>query len=123
MVSLGALPVLQACSNGSAHESDDDMVVEMNDDMRFAPANLTVRVGQTVTWRNEGAMVHTSTCDTATAQRPEHAVLPVGAEPWDSGLIRKGESWSRSFDVRGTYTYFCTPHEAGGMIGSLTVEE
>lgn len=124
MASLGVLPVLQACSNGSAHESGDETpVIEMNDQMRFEPASLVIRVGQTVTWRNVGAMVHTSTCDPERAQRPEHAALPDGAEPWDSGLIRAGESWSRSFDLPGDYTYFCTPHEAGGMIGSLTVEE
>ncbi len=124
MVSLGVLPVLQACGNGSAHESaDGNVVIEMNDQMQFAPANLTIRAGQTVTWRNAGTMVHTSTCDPAMAQRPEHAVLPDGAEPWDSGLIRTGASWSRSFDIPGEYAYFCTPHEAEGMIGSLTVEE
>ena len=124
MLSLGMLPLLQACGNGEARVSDNGhVVIEMNDQMQFAPANLTILAGQTVTWRNAGAMVHTSTCDPAMAQRPEHAVLPDGAEPWDSGLIRKGESWSHTFDVAGEYAYFCTPHEAGGMIGSLTVEE
>ncbi len=124
VLSLGVLPVLQACGDGGARESaDGNAVIGMNDQMQFAPANLTIRAGQTVTWRNAGAMVHTSTCDPATAQRPEHAVLPDGAAPWDSGLIRKGESWSHTFDVAGEYAYFCTPHEAGGMIGSLTVQE
>ncbi len=124
VLSLGVLPVLQACGDGRAREAaDGHAVIEMNDQMQFAPANLTIRAGQTVTWRNAGAMVHTSTCDPATAQRPEHAVLPDGAAPWDSGLIRTGESWSHTFDVAGEYAYFCTPHEAGGMIGSLTVEK
>lgn len=123
MASLGVLPLLQACGDGKARESDvSNPVVEMNDQLQFAPGHLTIRAGQAVTWRNAGAMVHTSTCDPATAQRPEHAVLPAGAAPWDSGLIRQGESWSRRFDVPGEYTYLCTPHESGGMIGSLTVE-
>ncbi len=124
MASLSVLPLLQACGDGKARISDDgNRVIEMNDQMQFAPAHLTIRVGQTVTWRNAGAMVHTSTCDPASAQRREHAVFPDEAKPWDSGLIRKGESWSRSFDIPGEYTYFCIPHEAGGMIGSLSVEE
>lgn len=124
MASLSVLPLLQACGDGKARVSDDgNRVIEMNDQMLFVPSTLAIRVGQTVTWRNVGSMVHTSTCDPTIAQRPEHAVLPDAAERWDSGLIRKGESWSRRFDVPGDYIYFCTPHEAGGMIGSLTVEE
>ncbi len=124
MASLGVLPLLQACGDGEARVSDDgNQVIEMNDQMLFVPSSLVIRVGQTVTWRNVGSMVHTSTCDPAIAQRPEHAMLPDEAERWDSGLIRKGESWSRSFEITGEYTYFCIPHEAAGMVGSLTVEE
>lgn len=123
MMGAGVLPMLQACGDGSARQAEEgDLTIEMNDDIRFAPDSLTLRAGQTVTWRNTGSMVHTSTCDPATAQRPEHAVRPDGAEPWDSGLIRAGESWSRRFDVPGEYRYFCTPHEAAGMIGSIVVE-
>jgi len=124
IASLSVLPLLQACGDGSARKSTDgNAVIEMNDQMQFVPSSLAIRVGQTVTWRNVGSMVHTSTCDPTTAQRPEHAMLPKGAESWDSGFIRKGESWSQSFDIPGEYTYFCIPHEAGGMIGSLSVEE
>lgn len=124
MVGLGVLPLLQACGDGNARESEDgNMVIEMNDQMRFVPDGPTIRAGQTVTWRNVGTIVHTATCDPATAQRAEHAVLPGGAEPWDSGLIRTGESWSLRFDVPGEYVYFCSPHESGGMVGSLTIED
>lgn len=123
VASLAVLPILQACKNGGAREAaEESPVIDMNDHMQFVPARLTIQAGQSVTWRNGGAMIHTSTCDPAIAQRAEHAVLPDGAEPWDSGLIRAGESWSRRFDVAGEYTYFCTPHEAAGMIGSLIVE-
>lgn len=125
LVSLGAMSLLQGCGGGgSSRESEEgNLVIEMNDQMRFVPDTLTIRTGQTVTWRNVGTMVHTATCDPVTAQRPEHAVLPDGAEPWDSGLIRTAESWGRGFDVPGEYVYFCIPHEAGGMVGSLVVEE
>lgn len=125
LASLGAVTVLQGCGGGgSSREADDgNVVIEMNDQMRFVPDNVTIRAGQTVTWRNGGSMVHTATADPEIAQRPEHAVLPEGAEPWDSGLIRAGESWSRKFDVPEAYVYFCILHEAGGMIGSLTVED
>jgi len=124
MLSLGILPVLQGCGNGSARESaNGDAVIEMNDDLQFVPDHLTIRAGQTVTWRTVGAMVHSATSDPTLAQDATHGKAPTGAAPWDSGLIRQGESWGYTFDVAGEYLYFCIPHEAGGMLASLTVEE
>ncbi len=49
--------------------------------------------------------------------------LPAGAEPWDSGTVNGGESWSYTFETPGEYTYFCIPHELAGMVASLTVTE
>ena len=105
-------------------EGDGAQVVEMNDQLRFEPEQLTIRVGDTVTWRTVGAIPHTSTCDEDKANQPEeHVQRPEGAEPWDSGLVNTGEEYSRTFEVAGEYTYFCIPHEAAGMIGYLTVGE
>jgi plastocyanin len=116
--------LLQACGESASQESDDgDFTVEMNDQMQFAPDHLTIRSGQTITWRNVGNMVHTSTSDPAWAQDAAHATVPDGAKPWNSGLIRKGESWRHTFEVPGEYAYFCIPHEAAGMVASITVEE
>lgn len=94
----------------------------MNDQLRFDPDNLTIPKGATVTWKNVAQVPHTATDDPAKAGNKANAVLPNGAEPWDSGLIPGGESWSRTFDVSGTYTYFCIPHEAAGMVGRITVQ-
>lgn len=121
---LGLTPLLQACGGDKVQDSgNDEPVVEMNDDLQFVPDRLTIRAGQTVTWRNVGAMVHTATSDPTLAQDATHGKVPTGAASWDSGLIRQGESWGYTFDVAGEYLYFCIPHEAGGMLASLTVEE
>ncbi len=98
-------------------------LVEMNDQLQFEPAQLTLRVGETVTWRTVGVIPHTSTGDPAEAQNPEeHVQLPPGAQPWNSGIVNQDEAFEQTFDVPGDYTYFCIPHEAAGMIGYLTVE-
>ncbi len=113
----GATPAATP-SAGATH------LVEMNDQLRFDPEQLTIRVGDTVTWRTVGAIPHTSTADPDKANNPEeHVQLPEGAETWDSGIVSTDEEYSRTFDVPGEYTYFCIPHEAAGMIGYLTVEE
>ncbi len=99
-------------------------LVEMTDELHFDPHHLTIRVGETVTWRTVGAVPHTSTCDPEKAQNPEeHVQLPEGAETWDSGTLEQGDEFERTFDVPGEYTYFCIPHEAQGMVAKLTVEE
>lgn len=126
---VAALPVLAACapSDGGAGASRTPgaggAVVEMTDDLTFEPEQLTVKVGDTVTWRNTGSIVHTATDDPSKAQDPANAVLPDGAEPWDSGNVAGGEEWSYTFETPGEYTYFCIPHELAGMVARLTVTE
>ena len=108
--------VAQAAGQALTH------VVEMNDELKFDPEQLTITVGDTVTWRTVGVMPHTATCDPSRANDPdEHVLLPAGAEPWDSGTVGKDEEFSHAFEVAGEYTYFCIPHEAAGMVGHLLV--
>ncbi len=129
VLALAALPVVAACArtgdgNGRATASPDDgTVIGMTDELRFDPEEVTVRVGDTVTWRNTSSVDHTATDDPSKAQDPANALLPEGAEPWDSGNIEPGAEWSHTFDVPGEYTYFCIPHEAAGMVARLTVVE
>ena len=129
VLALAALPFVAACAptgdgNGRATGSPDGgTVIGMTDDLSFDPEEVTIRVGETVTWRNTSSVDHTATDDPSKAQDAANAVLPEGAEPWDSGTIEPGAEWSHTFDVPGEYTYFCIPHEAAGMVARLTVEE
>lgn len=109
---------------GAANGNGQTHTVEMNEQLVFDPDSLTISVGDTVTWVTVGTIPHTSTCDPELAANPEESVqLPEGAETWDSGTVNEGEEFSHTFDVAGEYTYFCIPHEAAGMIATLTVEE
>jgi plastocyanin len=74
-------------------------------DFAFAPATLTITAGDTVTWTNEGPVVHTATSTT-------------GA--FDSGDLAQGESYSLTFTAPGTYAYLCTPHPE--MTGQIVVQ-
>jgi plastocyanin len=95
--------------------------VTMSDALRFEPATLTVARGATVTWRNSSATMHTVTDDPGKAANKADAALPSGAQPWDSGNIDPGQTFQHTFDTPGTYKYFCTPHEAAGMVATITV--
>jgi plastocyanin len=114
----------QATSNstgGSAGASGASVVVTMNDQYRYVPDTITIAKGTTVEWKNTSASPHTVTDDPSKAQNSADAVLPSGAEPWDSGLIDPGKSFTRTFTVSGDYTYFCIPHESMGMVGKIKV--
>ncbi len=94
--------------------------------LRFDPSELTIKVGQTVTWKNESQMPHTATCDPAqnpiAKSHPEYIELPAGAEPWGSEMLQPGDSFSHTFTVAGEYKYICIPHVMSGMRGTITVE-
>src|SRR5262249_50891722 len=70
----------------------------------FNPAQVTVNVGDTVTWANTGRVLHTVTANN-------------GA--FNSGAMAPGGSWSFDFTTPGLYSYFCGIHP--WMHGSVSV--
>lgn len=87
----------------------------------FVPAQAVVPEGTTVTWTNTSTMIHTVTFDPALARDPASALLPEGATAFDSGAVRAGQTFVKTFAVPGAYTYFCRPHELMGHVGTLIV--
>jgi plastocyanin len=87
----------------------------------YEPATLTVRAGTTVQWTNEGQQIHDATDRRDAALRASDVAYPSGAEPFDSGPMRLGQTYSYTFMVPGTYKYICIPHEIGGMTGEVIV--
>src|SRR5262249_44933783 len=79
-------------------------------DFVFAPDSLIVSPGTTVRWTNQAQFAHTST---------EDSDPPL----WDSGLLNPGESFTFTFTDAGTFSYHCTPHQAMGMVGTVTVTD
>jgi len=71
----------------------------------FGPDNISVPVGTSVTWTNQGDVQHTASSDSGL---------------FDSGLLSNGDSFSYTFSSPGTYNYFCTPHS--WMLGQVTVK-
>jgi YVTN family beta-propeller protein len=65
---------------------------------------IQVKAGQRVTWTNNDPVPHTVTSDDGL---------------WDSGDIASGKSFSRTFEVPGTYDYHCNNHPA--MQGTVVV--
>lgn len=76
---------------------------------RFAPEDITVRAGTTVTWINRDRTRHTVTAGTADAPRPD----------FDLEVTDVDDEVAVTFDVPGTHTYYCVLHPF--MVGSVEV--
>ncbi len=72
-------------------------------DFSFSPAAVTVSVGETVTWVNNG-------------QAPHNAV----GDGVSTALLQNGQSASQTFSNAGSFSYICTIHPQ--MKGTVTVQ-
>jgi len=100
---------------GGAGVPDGDavnMVTEGGSSYYFNPVGLHVEPGTTVTFINHSG-THSST---AYDDR-----IPEGAEAWNSGTMAGDDEFEHTFEVEGTYDYFCIPHESFGMVGRIVV--
>ena len=98
------------------------VTVVITPDFAFDPAEVTIRAGEAVEWRNEGRAPQTVTGDPGWAADNSLVTLPEGAEPWDSGILNFGDSFVQVFEVPGEYTYVSLPQEQNGMTGRVIVE-
>ncbi|OYV68134.1 MAG: hypothetical protein B7Z72_08625 [Gemmatimonadetes bacterium 21-71-4] len=96
--------------------------VHLTNQLRFVPDTVRIKVGQSVLWINGSAFIHTVTADARLAQRVGDGRVPAGATPFSSGDLSPGMVFEHVFHVPGEYRYFCIPHEASGMRGTIIVE-
>ncbi len=97
------------------------IAVEMTDNLRFAPTEIAIKAGDTVEWRNIGSIGHTVTADPGRAPGSKNIELPAGAETFDSGWVKGGQSFRYTFTEPGVYRYVCLPHEGARMLGTVIV--
>lgn len=72
----------------------------------YDPDPIEIPAGGTITWTNNDGLAHTATAT-------DRDVL-------QSGTIKPGKSYSKTFDEPGTYTYFCEFHAQ--MHGTVVVQ-
>jgi plastocyanin len=81
------------------------VTVKGTDQLTFDPKELTVKVGETVTWLNGGSVAHTVTFTNG---------------PTFDKTLNEGEVVTRTFDTAGTFAYFCKVH-GQSMSGKIIV--
>jgi plastocyanin len=79
--------------------------IDMGDNF-FDPAQLTVKVGTTVTWKVVGQSTHD---------------LAARDGSFADRTMSFGQTFSFTFTKAGRYAYVCMQHEGDGMLGEVTV--
>ena len=79
----------------------------------FSPKNITIKVGDSVTWMNSDSANHTVNSD----PHPTHTLFSILNKV---GLIKAGEKKSLQFTTAGTFTYH--DHLNPSLMGSVTVQ-
>jgi plastocyanin len=94
--------------------------------MRFVHQKIEIRVGESVTFINNGmGAPHTVTFGT----EPVDVTSPVGdREHYSGGVLNSGLMWpdsnfTVSFTKAGEYNYICALHDYMGMVGTVDVRE
>jgi plastocyanin len=100
---LAALLLLVSCSSEPEKVIHGAYVVEIRD-MKFHPAELTVKVGDTVTWANQDLVAHD--------------ITEQNTKAWSSSLLSAGKTWSKV--ITQNEDYFCSIHEV--MKGKIFVQ-
>jgi plastocyanin len=121
---LGLFLILVACSG-----STEPGTVVMTSSNDYSPSQITVQAGDTLVFKNDSNAGHSVTA--------YDDGVPDGAAYFSSGgfkneqaardgvgatLIQPDDSFELTLDKPGTYRYFCIPHEAQNMKGTITVE-
>jgi len=95
----------------------------------FSAASLTISVGTTVKWTNNGKASHTATSDETPAVWNSGTVSPAGtgtcdpSDPYCTPGTTPAGTYARTFNTIGTYPYHCQLHGAQGMTGTISVTQ
>lgn len=96
---------LSGCLGGSNPPPGETHNVGMSG-LAFVPSTLTIQVGENVTWTNNEAVAHNVVSDNAT-------------DPFTSGVMSYGQTYTHRFNQAGIFPYHCSLHP--GMTGTIIV--
>jgi plastocyanin len=124
----GGQPMAQAAAPATTGTVHDVKMELANSKYQYNPAQLTIKVGDTVRWINFSGGPHNVSfyADKVPAGAADvlNAAMasrmgPLSGPLFTDSLATYNVSFANA--PTGTYQYYCIPHEAMGMKGTLTV--
>lgn len=99
-----------SASDETGSDSVTVMVGAGENNLAFDPAAIRVSTGTEVTWEWTG-------------KGASHNVVAENGD-FESELVNtEGHTFPHTFESTGNFNYYCNPHKASGMKGSVIVEE
>lgn len=89
----------------------------------FDPSQLTIEAGDTVTWRNAGGMHNVVGQEQGSNNQLFRCSQGCDGEGGNGAPSTANWQFSRTFDEPGGINYYCEPHQAFGMTGTITIVE
>ncbi|KAJ6829698.1 plastocyanin, chloroplastic [Iris pallida] len=87
--------------------------------LAFVPGSFSVAAGETITFKNNAGFPHNVVF--------EEDEIPAGVDAAaismkeEDYLNGPGETYSVTLKEKGTYSFYCAPHQGAGMVGKVTV--
>ncbi len=109
-VASGAVSDLSFALTANGGGTGGEVVeILLTQSLTFSPGQVTISPGTTVRWKNTTSMFHT--------------VTPDGHSEWSSvAFTQADETFEHTFNNPGTFPYYCEPHRAFGMTGTIVVQ-
>lgn len=102
--------------NGGGNGDEFDGTINLTSANTFDPDEVTIQAGDTITWEYTGGSPHTITPGTGPDDDDPH-------NEWQrQEMDEVGQTFEHTFNTAGTFDYFCEPHFADGMTGTIIVE-
>lgn len=126
---LAALPAVLGAAAPADPTVHEVRMVQDGQNYRFQPANLTIKAGDRIRFINVSGGPHNVSFDPAQVPAAAKTALSAGMpnqmqELWGPLLTEANAAYTISFArvPAGRYEFFCMPHMAMGMRGTITVQ-
>jgi plastocyanin len=114
LAAIGAVAATAALAVGTALAADQTVNIV---GLEFQPPEITVNVGDTVTWEVTESIGSPHSVTSGEAGTDDEGAL---FDSGPSGLANVGETFQHTFEAAGTFPYFCTVH-GESMSGEVVV--
>ncbi|KAG6485026.1 plastocyanin-like [Zingiber officinale] len=111
-----AASAMVAASNAMAF---DVLLGSDTGELAFVPNSFSVASGETIVFKNNAAFPHNVVFDEDEIPKGVDAGgISMGEEDL---LNAPGETYSVTLKEKGSYSFYCSPHQGAGMVGKVTV--